>query len=35
MLEENNKQLIYLLEKYDNKLTEMQEDIDIREMKLK
>ena len=35
MLEENNKQLIYLLEKYDNKLTEMQEDIDIWEMKLK
>ncbi len=35
MLEDNNKQLIYLLEKYDSKLTEMQEDVDIRDMKIK
>ena len=34
-LDENNKQLIYLLEKYDNKLSEVQDELDYKEVKLK
>ena len=32
--EDNNRQLLTLLEKYDNKLDEMQEDIEIKELKI-
>ena len=35
MLEGNNKQLFYLLEKYDSKVTELQEDIDIKDLKIR
>ena len=35
MLESNNKQLLYLLEKYDAKVTEMQEDIDLKDLKIR
>lgn len=32
--EENNKQLLNLLEKYDNKLDELQEDNELKDMKI-
>jgi hypothetical protein len=32
--EENNRQLLNLLEKYDNKLDELQEDNEIKDMKI-
>lgn len=32
--EDNNRQLLSLLEKYDNKLDELQEDLEIRELKI-
>ena len=32
--EDNNRQLLTLLEKYDNKLDEMQEDIENKELKI-
>jgi len=32
--EENNKQLLGLLEKYDNKLDELQEDNELKDMKI-
>lgn len=31
-LEKSNKQLIYLLEKYDDKVTELQNDIDLKDL---
>ena len=34
LAEDNNRQLLSLLEKYDTKLDEMQEDLEIREIKL-
>jgi hypothetical protein len=32
--EDNNRQLLSLLEKYDNKLDELQEDIELRDLKI-
>jgi hypothetical protein len=32
--EDNNRQLLSLLEKYDNKLDELQEDLEIRDLKI-
>jgi len=32
--EENNRQLLNLLEKYDNKLDELQEDNELKDMKI-
>ena len=32
--EDNNRQLLNLLEKYDNKLDQMQEDLEIRDLKI-
>jgi len=32
--EDNNRQLLSLLEKYDNKLDELQEDLELRDLKI-